>query len=70
MLLGVQARAACGGGAGPRGWGPAVRDAPPARVGEAGAGIGVSRRPGCWPWGVLAVRLEGNPPGLACRRDS
>lgn len=43
------------GRGGPAGWGPAVRDAPPARVGEAGAGVGVSRRPGCWPWG-LAVR--------------
>lgn len=39
------------GRGGPADWGPAVRDAPPARVGEAGAGIGVSRRPGCWPWG-------------------
>lgn len=59
------------GRGGPAGWGPGLRDAPPARVGEAGAGIGVSRRPGCWPWG-RAGRPSGGlvyPPGLACRRD-
>lgn len=64
-FAGVRAGAAMGRG-GPAGWGPGLRDAPPARVGEARARVSGSaavRDAGSWGRAVSSVRRVSLPSG-------